>query len=589
MKNLASLVLVLAAACGGSSSDNPPDAGGGTDGSVDTTPVDPDAAPACGDSVVDPGEACDDGDIDAGDGCSADCALESGYVCPVPGSDCVVTHVCGNGILETDEQCDDRNLASGDGCATGCTLEAGWVCPVPGIRCTAASCGDGILAGFEECDDGTPGGGDGCSATCQLEPGHACTTPNTPCTTTTCGDGVPEGTEECDDMNNDLGDGCDPLCHREPVCSNGTCAAVCGDAVLQPGEACDDGNLHNADGCSSTCTVETGFACSATSSSEPAQLPVTIVYRDFRGNDLTGGHPDFQNKNGGEKNIVKVDLGSDRKPVYNGNPTTATTSGAANFAQWYTDSAMSMTYAEPIVLARTAAATYIYDNGSFFPLDGRGFVGAGTEPARNSGHNFSFTSELRYWFTYQGGEVLSFRGDDDVWVFINGKRAIDLGGVHGAESASITLDATAATALDLTANGSYEVVVFQAERHTTQSSYKLTLKGFNAAVSQCDDTCGDGVTSSSEACDDGVNDGTYGSCQPGCLGFGPRCGDAQVQMPQEQCDDGINGGGYGGCTSTCQLGPYCGDGVVQSPQEQCDDANTVDTDSCNNSCKQPIL
>ena len=131
--------------------------------------------------------------------------------------------------------------------------------------------------------------------------------------------------------------------------------------------------------------------------------------------------------------------------------------------------------------------------------------------------------------------------------------------------------------------------MFQAERHTTASSYKLTLKGFNAAVSACDDTCGDGVTSSNEACDDGVNDGSYGSCQPGCLGFGPRCGDAMVQAPREQCDNGVNGGGYGGCLPTCQLAPYCGDGVVQMPQEQCDDANTVNDDTCTNECLKPIL
>jgi fibro-slime domain-containing protein len=565
--------------CGGAgSADSSPD--GGSNPAPDSGGGGGPALPICGDGLVQGSEACDDGNALGSDGCSASCTLEIGYDCPDPGKPCLVIAVCGNGRIDAGEQCDDRNLRAQDGCSTTCALEPGWVCTIPGIRCASALCGDGIVAGFEQCDDGNSVLGDGCSATCSLEPGFTCPTAAAPCRTTTCGDGVTEGSEECDDQNRDLGDGCNPLCLREPRCSNGVCAAVCGDGVLQTTEACDDGNLRDDDGCSFMCTVESGFTCSAVQLAEPTTEAVTVVYRDFRGFDLPNGHPDFEHFNGSDRGILAATLGSDGKPVYAGNPTTPTTTGAANFASWYRDTpGVNLSYAEPLVLTRSAANTYVFDNAAFFPLDGRGFVAAGTEQPRNNGHNFNFTSELRYWFQYRGGEVLSFRGDDDVWVFVNGKRAIDLGGVHSAENASITLTPALAQTLGLTLGGTYEVVVFQAERHTTASSYKLTLKGFNAAMSTCDDRCGDAVTSPYEVCDDGRNDGSYGSCTANCLDFGLRCGDAVVQSEHEQCDDGLNLGGYGRCQPMCQLGPRCGDGIVQSPQEDCD-SGPVDNDEC---------
>jgi hypothetical protein len=77
--------------------------------------------------------------------------------------------------------------------------------------------------------------------------------------------------------------------------------------------------------------------------------------------------------------------------------------------------------------------------------------------------------------------------------------AVDLGGVHTPVEGSVTLNAATASTLGLADGKVYEIAVFQAERQTTDSSFELTLSGFNAAPSECT-PCGDGIMAGGGGC-----------------------------------------------------------------------------------------
>lgn len=84
----------------------------------------------------------------------------------------------------------------------------------------------------------------------------------------------------------------------------------------------------------------------------------------------------------------------------------------------------------------------IYSN-NFFPLDSETSGDAkGTGSDDGKDHNWHFGMQYSFYFNigdYTGPMNYYFRGDDDFWLFVDGKKVVDLGGIHSSVGHAVDL------------------------------------------------------------------------------------------------------------------------------------------------------
>ena len=135
---------------------------------------------------------------------------------------------------------------------------------------------------------------------------------------------------------------------------------------------------------------------------------------------------------------------------------------AGSFDQWFRDDlGTNQSTAHSISLQRDAEGVYEFMTGNFFPIDGR-LQGNGGDAQNNY---FTYTIAASFTYNQCTSQFFEFESNDDAWVYIDDKLAVDLGGVATSSRQYVALDR-----LGLVDGQEYTLNFFFAHRRNAASS-----------------------------------------------------------------------------------------------------------------------
>lgn len=195
-----------------------------------------------------------------------------------------------------------------------------------------------------------------------------------------------------------------------------------------------------------------------------------------------------------EKGLVEYNLNENYLPVAVSGKLTP--NRGINMDRWFNEvEGKSKNYTGNVKLQYKAdGAQFSFYQKEFYPLDEVDF--SKDDPVNRDGHNHLFTMSFAVPFTVlkSGNETFEIMADDDTFVYVGDRLAIDMGGVHEATTGRFTIaengevyasvrdEEPAYTGINVGEEEGSIVRIFHADRDSNESVFEVAFTGMNLSL-----------------------------------------------------------------------------------------------------------